>query len=134
MAKLKVRLVATDRIVYRGEASLVVLQTLEGQVGIMPQHSPMMASLADAPVLIRTDDGDIHAAVHAGFVTVDHDNVILLAETAELDSEIVVEAAERIRNEIGTPADGDEASIAKLKRAEVRLSVAAKRQTGGHLT
>jgi len=131
MAMLKVRLVATDRVVFRGEASLVVLQTLEGQVGIMPGHSPMMATLADAPVLIRTEDGDVHAAVHSGFATVDHNNVILLAETAELDSEIVVEAAERIKNELGTPAEDDAAGLAKLKRAEVRLSVAAKRQTGG---
>ncbi len=130
---LTVRLVATDREVFKGEANLVVVQTLEGQVGIMPQHSPMMAQLADAEVLIKTDAGDLHAAVHSGFATVDRDNVIILAETAELADEIVVEAAERIKAEIGTPAEVDQASQAKLKRAETRLAVAAKRQTGGKI-
>jgi F-type H+-transporting ATPase subunit epsilon len=130
MAELTVRLVATDKQVYTGEASMVVFETIEGQVGIMPKHSPMMAILRDAPVLIKTvDDGDLYAAVHGGFVTVDGDTVIILAESAELGHDIDTSVEERVTAEIGTPAEDDDAAKARLKRAQVRLSVAAKSTT-----
>lgn len=130
MAELNVRLVATDKQVYTGAASIVVFETLDGQVGIMPRHSPMMAILRDAPVFIRTiDDGDLHAAVHGGFVTVDGDTVIILAESAELAHDIDTDIERKVEAEIGTPADDDEASKARLKRAQVRLSVATKTTT-----
>lgn len=130
MSELTVHLVASDRMVWRGQATLVVLETLNGQIGIMAKHAPLMAILADAPLLIRTPNGDKYAAVHGGFVTVDGNQVIVLAETAELGEEIVVEAAQRIKSEIGTPSEDDVAAQAKLRRAEVRLDVAAKSQTG----
>ncbi|MCB0915901.1 MAG: F0F1 ATP synthase subunit epsilon [Actinobacteria bacterium] len=130
MAELTVRLVATDKQVYTGQASLVVFETVDGQMGIMPAHSPMMAILRDAPVLIRTvDNGDLYAAVHGGFVTVDGNTVIILAESAELAHDIDTDIEKRVEAEIGTPADDDEASKARLKRAQVRLSVAAKSTT-----
>lgn len=132
MAELTVRLVATDKQVFVGEASLVVFETLDGQMGVMPQHSPMMAILRDAPVLIRTiDEGDLYAAVHGGFVTVDGNTVIILAESAELAHDIDTDIEKRVEVEIGTPSDDDEASKARLKRAQVRLSVAAKTTTTG---
>lgn len=134
MAELTVRLVATDKELFTGRATLVVLETMEGQMGIMSRHSPGMAILKDAPVLIRTTDkGDVHAAVHGGFVTVDQDNVIILAETAELAEDINVDKEKRAEAEIGTPAEGDEASKARLKRAQVRLSVATKQATTGRI-
>lgn len=129
MSELTVRLVATDKELFTGPASLVTLETPEGSVGIMPKHSPGMAILKDAPVMIRTADGDLYAAVHGGFVTIDRDNVIILAESAELGHQINVEREKRAESEIGVPADDDEASKARLKRAQVRLSVAAKSQT-----
>ena len=109
----------------------MVFETIEGQIGIMPKHAPMMAILRDAPVLIKSvEEGDLYAAAHGGFVTVDGDNVIILAESAELGSKIDIDIEKRVEAEIGTPADDDESSKARLKRAQVRLSVAAKSQTG----
>lgn len=126
MAELMVYLVATDRPVFSGKAKLVVFETVDGQVGIMPQHSPMMGILRDAPVLIRTDDGDRLAAVHGGFVTVDHDQVMILAEIAEMSEEIKVDEVRRKKEQRGTPAEDDEVAKARLKKAEVRLDVAAR--------
>lgn len=125
MAELSVELVATDRQVWKGLAKLVVFRTLAGEIGIMAGHAPMLAQLADGPVLIRPGEGDdIKAAVHGGFVTVDGNAVIILAETAELASEIDVERA-REQHEYARQGDPSDARLAELgKRAEVRLRVA----------
>lgn len=130
MAELTVRLVSTDREVYTGQATTVVFETPEGQMGVMPGHEPVMAILRDAPVMIKTvDDGPLYAAVHGGFVTVDGTDIIILAESAELGHEIDTSIEKRVEAEIGVPDEDDERSKARLKRAQVRLSVAAKSTT-----
>lgn len=131
MAELTVRIVATDRMVFQDAASLVVFDTMEGQIGVMAKHSPLMAVLRDAPVLIRTaDKGDIYAAVHGGFVTVDGNDVIILAETAELADNIVPEAVNKVIAEVGTPAEDDAKAQAMLERANVRLATLEKAKAG----
>lgn len=116
---LRVELVATDRRLWAGDASMVVMKTKSGEVGILPGHSPLLAALAEGAVIIKTqDEGDIKAAVHGGFAIVDSDNVILLTETAELASEIDRARAEKTLQQ--AQVNNDEEAI---KRAETRLSV-----------
>jgi F-type H+-transporting ATPase subunit epsilon len=94
MSELHVNLVAVDRKIWSGAASMVVAKTLEGEIGILPRHEPVLALLANSPVRITTTDGKvIQAAVHGGFFAVDSDNVSILAETAELSGEIDVDRA-----------------------------------------
>jgi F-type H+-transporting ATPase subunit epsilon len=120
MAVLSVAMVSTLRNVWEGEASLVVLRTLDGETGIMPGHSPLMGMLADGPILIRPVDGeDMRAYVHEGFVTVDGDRVILLAESVELASEIDVRQAEQAVTEAR-----ERGTETELRKAEGRLQVA----------
>lgn len=120
MALLSVAMVSTLRNVWEGEASLVVLRTLDGETGIMPGHSPLMGMLADGPVLIRPTDGeDLRAYIHEGFVTVDGDRVILLAESVELAAEIDQRAAEQELEQ--ARAHGTETEV---RKAEGRLQVA----------
>ena len=121
---LQVHLVATDREVWSGEATLVTLETLEGSVGIMPKHSPLLAMLKEAPVLIRQVDGtDVTAAVHAGFALVDDGQVIILAESAELAGEIDKSQAEKLLEQAQASETSESADAAK-RRAETRLKVA----------
>jgi F-type H+-transporting ATPase subunit epsilon len=116
---LKVELVATDRRVWSGDASMVVMRTKSGEVGILPGHSPLLAALAEGAVIIKTqDEGEIKAAVHGGFAIVDSDNVILLTDTAELASEIDRDRAEKTLQQ--AESANDEKAI---KRAKTRLSV-----------
>lgn len=120
MATLSVNMVSTRRHVWDGEASLVVMRTLTGEIGIMPGHSPLLAMLSDGPLLIRPVEGeDIRAYVHEGFVTVDGDKVIVLAEWLELASEIDVRQAEQDLEAART--SGTEAEV---RKAERRLQVA----------
>jgi F-type H+-transporting ATPase subunit epsilon len=120
MASLNVAMVSTRRNVWEGEAKLVVMRTLSGEVGIMPGHSPLLGMLADGPMLIRPVEGDdVRAYVHEGFVTVDDDKVIVLAEWLELASEIDVREAEQDLER--ARAAGTETEV---RKAERRLQVA----------
>lgn len=120
MASLNVSMVSTRRAIWEGEASLVVMRTLDGEVGIMPGHSPMMAMLADGPMLIRPTEGeDVRAYVHEGFATVDANSVIILAEWLELANEIDVHEVQRELDE--ARAAGTESEV---RKAERRMQVA----------
>ena len=119
----EVQLVATDREVWTGPATLVTFETHDGEVGVMPGHSPMLAMLKDGPILIRQPEGgDLHAAVHTGFAVVDAGKVIILAESAELADEINVKQAEDLLAEAQASDEGP-GKIAAIARAESRLKV-----------
>ncbi|MFE7428016.1 F0F1 ATP synthase subunit epsilon [Streptomyces sp. NPDC057545] len=95
-AELHVELVAADRSVWSGEATLVVARTTSGDIGVMPGHQPLLGVLESGPVTIRTSDGGtVIAAVHGGFLSFADDKLSLLAEIAELADEIDVQRAER---------------------------------------
>jgi F-type H+-transporting ATPase subunit epsilon len=128
MGELNVTLVAVDRQIWSGAASRVTARTLDGEIGILPQHEPVLALLADSPVRITTTAGEvIEAAVHGGFFAVDQNNVSILAESAELGGEIdVVRAREAL--ERAKAAGDDDAAKAAQERAETRLKVALNEQ------
>ena len=95
-AELHVALVAADREVWSGEATLVVARTTSGDIGVMPGHQPLLGVLESGPVTIRTSDGaTVVAAVHGGFISFADNKLSLLAEIAELSDEINVQRAER---------------------------------------
>jgi F-type H+-transporting ATPase subunit epsilon len=120
---LSVQLVAADRSVWSGEATIVIARTVDGDLGVLPGHEPMLAELASGVVLARTTNGEVvAAAVHGGFISVENDTVSLLAEVAELAHEIDVDRAraalERAANGGG---DSDDSLSAAQVRAETRL-------------
>jgi F-type H+-transporting ATPase subunit epsilon len=129
VAELNVELVAADRQVWSGRASLVLARTAAGDIGIMPGHQPLLSVLQSGPVTIRTvgeeggAGGTVVAAVHGGFISNTDGKLSLLAEIAELADEIDVERAERALEQAKADADA-----AAERRAAVRLaSVAAER-------
>lgn len=95
MAEMTVELVAVERRLWSGKAKFVVAQTMEGEIGILPGHSPVLGQLVEGGVVMVTtvDDKHVGAAVHGGFLSVTADRVSVLAETAELGEEIDVEEA-----------------------------------------
>ena len=119
---LDVELVAADRKVWPGQATLVVARTSEGDIGVLPHHEPMLAVLKPWPVTIRRPEGDVVASVNGGFLSVADNRVSLLAETAELAEDIDLGRAERALE--AARAAQDEAAEA---RAISRLEAAATR-------
>jgi F-type H+-transporting ATPase subunit epsilon len=126
VSELDVRVVASDRLVWSGEAASLIARTLIGEIGILPRHEPVLALLDDAEVKITlTDETVLLAAVHHGFLTVDSDSVTILADSAELAGDIDVPRAEAALARAEAAAEDDAAAAAALRRAEVRLEVAA---------
>ena len=122
---LQVELVAADRTVWSGEATMVIAKTVEGDLGILRGHTPVLSLLADAVVEIDTGDGDVViAAVDGGFLSVAHDRVSILSEHAVLAADIDV-SAERSELEAAQGDEGDDAE-ARIRRAEARIRAAEK--------
>ena len=95
MAEIAVELVAVERMLWSGQASIVTAQTTEGEIGVLPGHEPMLGQLVDnGVVVIRPVDGDkLVAAVQGGFLSVSEDKVTILAEFAVWADEIDVAEA-----------------------------------------
>ncbi len=85
MAVLNVSVVAADHEVWSGEASMVVARTVEGQIGILPGHEPLLAILASGEVRVTLNGGEsLTAKADDGFLSVENNTVTVVARQAEL--------------------------------------------------
>jgi F-type H+-transporting ATPase subunit epsilon len=135
MAGLTVTFVTPDKNVTKGEVEMVIAPSALGEVGILPNHRPLLADLVPGVVELR-HSGSVKPerfAVSGGFLEVDRNRVSLLVETAERPEEIDVERAQKsfAKHEAAlkklSPADADYADHqSHLLRARVRLQVAGK--------
>jgi F-type H+-transporting ATPase subunit epsilon len=123
---LHVELVSPERILYEGDAEMVVCRTTEGEIAFLTGHAPFLGALATGRVRLLTPTGVVEAAVHGGFVEVRDNRVIILSDVAELSDQIDRPRAEqaRARAEEALRADPEDAEAqAALARALVRLDV-----------
>ena len=127
MATLQVELVAVERMIWSGEARMVIARTTEGELGVLPGHAPLLGELAPGGVVtVRTESGDdLIVAAHGGFLSVTERGVSILAETAEISTEIDVERArEALRRAEG--AGDDPEALDAARRAQSRLRAAGE--------
>jgi F-type H+-transporting ATPase subunit epsilon len=124
---LQVDLVSVDRRLWSGEANMVIARTTEGEIGILPGHTPILGVLVDgSTVEIRQTGGDtILVAIDGGFLSVDEGGVRILAERAVLGSEVDVAAARADLDASGRDTDDDERAVL-ARRAEARLRAAGQ--------
>ena len=126
MAELSVSVVAVDRSVWVGPAKSIVAKTPEGEIGILPGHEPVLSLLVNGVVRIEPTEGaKVAIAVHGGFVAMDSDNVRILAETAELSSDIDIERAQKALDKARAAGEDSPEALAAVHRAETRLKAAA---------
>jgi F-type H+-transporting ATPase subunit epsilon len=83
VSTLQVELVAADRKVWEGEASMVQARTIDGELGILPGHTPLLGVLVEGEIRISTTSGTSAATVDSGFLSVDRDKVIIVAEAVD---------------------------------------------------
>jgi F-type H+-transporting ATPase subunit epsilon len=127
---LHVQLVSPERILYEGEADMVIARTLSGgDLAFLPGHQPFLGGLRNWPVkLVLTAGGDARFAVHGGFAQLSNDRVIILSDVAQLPGDIDVPRAQAAKDRAEAalrenPLDAEAKEA--LERAEARLEVAA---------
>jgi F-type H+-transporting ATPase subunit epsilon len=123
VAEIQVNLVAVERELWSGNAQMVVARTVDGDIGVMAGHSPLLAQLREgfAARIIETSGNVLGVAVHGGFLSVTKDGVSILAEDAQLSDEIDVTKA-RAAYESAKSRGGDSAEAEyELRRAQAQL-------------
>ena len=119
---LQVELVAADRLVWSGQATMVIARTTEGDVGILPNHAPLLSSIIEGVVEVQTVEGETWvAAVDTGFLSVADNRVSILSEHAEMSHEIDLEKAREELERCRQAGENDDEAQAKLRRVEARV-------------
>lgn len=120
-----VEIVSAEKSVLSVEATAVFARSLDGEIGILPGHQPALLALDIAPLtVVRPDGATIGVAVHNGFLYYQGQDLVVLADMAELASDIDPERARRRHDELDRGDDRDEADVAAAKRRQsVRLSL-----------
>lgn len=123
MSPMHVEIVGPDRKVWSGEATMVIARTVEGDIGVLAGHAPLLGVLVNGVVEIRPTDGAaLHAAVLGGFISVANDEVSILAEHADLAEDI--EAGQAEADLRAAQEASDEEAVSK---ARARLTAASGR-------
>jgi F-type H+-transporting ATPase subunit epsilon len=119
---LHVELVAADRTVWSGEATRVIARTVEGDVGILKDHAPLLSLLTDATVEIASEEGEIVVAVvDGGFISVAANRVSILSERAVLAEEVKVDEARAELEAAYGLVGKEEDALQRVRRAEARI-------------
>ena len=134
---LKLEIVSPERRVYDDEVDMVIVPGRNGQLGILPHHTPLISSLGVGELRIKKGGSEESMLISGGFVEVRPDRVIVLADLAEHSDEIdeakAVEARKRAEAELeGTKDPVDIARVrAALQTALMRERIATRRRSRG---
>ena len=134
MAGIKLDIVSAERVVFSDDVDLVVAPGIEGQLGILPHHTPLMTMLQPGELRVRKGGEEFFLAISGGFLEVRPDHVIILADAAERAEEIdrarAEEAKRRAEEQLGRRVLGVDTvqTEAALRRSLVRLKVAERRR------
>jgi F-type H+-transporting ATPase subunit epsilon len=140
MAKLTVEIVTAERQVYNEtDVDMVVVPGSEGVLGILPRHAPLLTMLRPGPLRIKKGSAEQELAVAGGFLQINDDRVLILADHAERADEIDAAAAEEARRRAeGALSEAQrsgntlqvEAARAALHLSQVQLQVVRRRRGG----
>ena len=131
-------IVTPERLAYSDEVDAVVLPGSEGEMGVLPHHAPLVSTLGVGELRFRKGGIEESFAIVGGFVQVRPDKVVVMAETADMASEIDLETAQEARREaeraleLGYHEGADlSAARAALQQALLRIRVAERRHREG---
>ena len=134
--KLSVEIVTGERLILREEGvDMVVAPGGAGTLGILPEHAPLVTTLAFGELRIKKGNEEQSILVYGGFMEVGDDKVLVLADSAERAEEVDVERAEQARRRAEESIAGRQATMdleeaqASLRRANLRLRVGQRRSS-----
>jgi F-type H+-transporting ATPase subunit epsilon len=134
----RLEIVTAEKMIYSDDVSAIVAWGVEGQLGILPHHSPLMTILQPGDLMIRKDKDEEYLAISGGFLEVRPDKVILLADACERADEIDIARAEEAKKraedalKAGVPVADAAAAEAALRRSLIRLKVAERKRRKPH--
>ena len=135
MSSFKLDIVTAERATWSDDVNMVIAPGVQGQLGILPHHTPLMSVLRAGELKIKKDNHEFSIVVTGGFIEVRPDRVIILADAAERAEEIDIRRAEEAKKRAeqrlaGGSKDGydEEKERAALIRAVTRLQIAEKIQ------
>ena len=135
---LLLEIVTPERLAYSDEVDSVVLPGSEGEMGVLPHHAPLVSTLGIGELRIRKGGAEESFAIVGGFVQVRPDKVVVMAETADMASEIDLEKAQEARREAERALESGyheaadlAAARAALQQALLRIRVAERRHREG---
>ena len=131
---LQLSIVTPERELFAGEVDSVLAPGMDGEMGILPRHAPLVAVLKEGALVARQGEEELVFAIHGGYMQVLPDRVIVLADVAERAEEIDIERAEAARRRAEEllkkepPPEMRAEAVAALRRSLVRLRVARRRR------
>ena len=131
---MMLEIITAERQVYGEEVDMVIAPGIDGQLGILPHHAPLMTVLQPGEITIRKGGSDDYLAVTGGFLEVLGNRVSVLADAAErsdeIDEERAQEAMRRAQERItGQPAEMELGrAVASMRRAQMRLDLVRRRR------
>jgi F-type H+-transporting ATPase subunit epsilon len=135
---LHLEIVTPERRAYDDQVDAVVCPGVDGELGILPHHAPLLTTLGIGELRIRKGNQEEYFAIAGGFLQVRPDRVVVMAETADLASEIDLQKAQEARREaeqaleIGYHETIDlSAARAQLQRALLHIRIAERRHREG---
>jgi F-type H+-transporting ATPase subunit epsilon len=134
MATTRLDIVTAERVVFSEDVDMVIAPGIEGQLGILPHHAPLMTTLVPGELLVKKGGQELPLAITGGFIEVRPDRIIILADAAERVEEIDVARAEEAKRraeerlKVRAPDVDLARAEAALRRSLVRLEVAARRR------
>ena len=140
---IRCEIVSQDRMVWEGEADIVILPGTEGEMGVLPNHAPLLSTLKIGILTVRSREKEEHFTIAGGIVEIQPDIITVMADAAENVFEIDVARAEAARRRAeeflkeGPPPDTDTylAMEAAIKRSNLRLEAARRyRRVQPHYT
>ena len=135
---IRCEIVSQDRMVWEGDADIVIIPGVSGEMGILPNHAPLLSTLQYGILRVRHKDVEEIFTVAGGVVEIQPDVITVLADSAENVEEIDIARAEAARKraeqilEEGPPPDSDAflKMEAALRRSNLRLEAARKYRRG----
>jgi len=136
---IRLEIVTIERALYAEDVDMVVAPGVEGEMGILPHHTPVLTALKEGVLRVKRGGQEELFAIGGGMMQVLPDKVIVLADAAEYSDEIDIARAEEARERAekllqeGTRDIDIEAALASLRRSQIRIKVAQlrRRRRGG---
>ena len=135
---LHLEIVTPERLAYSDDVDMVLVPGSEGELGILPHHTPLVSLLGLGELKIRKGGQEESFAIVGGFLQVRPDKVVVMAETASLASEIDLERAQEARKEAERALEsgfreGSDLSLARasLQHALLHVRIAERHRREG---